>query len=341
MSKTLIFRADANTQMGTGHVMRCIALGQAWKDAGGSVLFVTHCDNGGIIQRVSEEGFDWVELSCSYPETDEDIATTLAVANQHGAEWIVADGYHFDLEYQQSVRRAGFKLLYVDDYNHLPEYEADILLNQNMGVDEMNYSCNSGCTKLLGANYVMLRREFRLAERKERAGPVRNILITMGGSDPDNASRKVIEALLHSNISDLHVKVVVGPTNPHVESLAQAASEAVLNVELVCSVRDMPSLIQWADFAVSAAGSTCWELAAMKVPFITVILAENQKQAAMNLEMNNDVPCMGWPDASLEGRLRDCFLKYFSRGAVNPLPECRLMVDCSGCDRILRRLAVK
>jgi len=340
VSKTLILRADANTRMGTGHVMRCIALGQAWKDAGGSVLFVTHCDNGEIIQRVSAEGFGLVELSCSHPETEKDLAATLTAAHQHGAEWIVADGYHFDLEYQQSVRRAGFKLLYVDDYNHLPNYEADILLNQNMGADKLNYNCNSECYKLLGASYVMLRREFRFAERKERVGPVRNILVTMGGSDPDNASRKVIDALLQSTVSDVHVKVVVGASNPHIESLARAVSDAELKIELVCSVRDMPGLIQWADFAVSAAGSTCWELAAMTVPFVTVILAENQKQAALNLETHDGVPCMGWPDTLFEDRLAEFFTKCLLRGAVNPVLEDALMIDCLGCDRVLRRLAV-
>lgn len=332
-------RADAGMRMGTGHVMRCIALGQAWKDAGGDVVFVTCCDSDAIRQRLFEEGFVVVELSAAHSESKNDLTITLETAKKMGANWIVTDGYHFDLAYQQGIRRAGFKLLCVDDYNHLPKYEADVLLNQNIGAEELSYHCNPKCRKLLGTKYVMLRREFRLAKPRPRSGSVRTILVTMGGSDPDNATLKVIEAFSQLEVLDVEVKVVVGAANPHLKTLQHAVDLSPFDLRLLTEVKDMPSLICWADFAITAAGSTCWELASMKVPFATVILAENQERIAQWLERQAGVPMLGWVDSSFRTRCAAILSACFPKDKVDQsCQEAISVVDCFGTDRILKQV---
>jgi spore coat polysaccharide biosynthesis predicted glycosyltransferase SpsG len=67
MSKVLTIRADADFVMGTGHLMRCLALGQAWKDAGGEVVFVTGCQSGELLRRLRDEGFKVHVLNAIYP----------------------------------------------------------------------------------------------------------------------------------------------------------------------------------------------------------------------------------------------------------------------------------
>lgn len=63
----LIIRVDASTQIGTGHLMRCLALGQAWKDAGGQVIFVTACQDDSLLQQLREEKFDIHLLAKPHP----------------------------------------------------------------------------------------------------------------------------------------------------------------------------------------------------------------------------------------------------------------------------------
>ena len=338
ITNNLIIRADASTRMGTGHVMRCIALGQAWQDAGGNVSFVSCCDSDGIKKRIREEGFTLVELPDAYPRSEEDLSTTLELATQSGATWVVVDGYHFDLAYQQAVRQAGLKLLYVDDYNHLQEYDADILLNQNIGAEEFEYCCNPECRSLLGLRYVMLRREFRsLGSKEECEGAVKHVLVTMGGSDPDNATLQVIKAFLRLDVESLLIRVVVGTSNLHLESLRNAIKGQSMQIELLTAVNDMSTLMQWADFAISAAGSTCWELASVGIPFATVILAENQQGIANGLETCCQLKCLGWPTAGFQQRVEHL---------MRDIMECRVqlreqccclvaMMDSLGVERIL------
>lgn len=341
MSERLIIRADASTRMGSGHVMRCIALGQAWQDAGGSVSFVSHCDSEGIKKRIREEGFDLVELSGSYPDLEEDLPTTLSVAGQVAADWVVVDGYHFDLAYQKAMRAGGFRLLCVDDYNHLEQYEADILLNQNIGAEGMDYNCNADCMKKLGIKHVLLRREFRVLKPKAKvSNPICNILLTFGGSDPDNATSATLEAFWDLDCSGLHVKVLVGPSNPHAERIFKAAEKLSAQVEVLSVVKDMPNLLKWADFAISAAGSTCWELVVAGIPFATVVVAENQMSVADGLENRGIAPSLGWVDGAFRERLVDLFkvvLNDFS--VVDRFYESVAgRMDCFGVDRILCRM---
>jgi RimJ/RimL family protein N-acetyltransferase len=157
----------------------------------------------------------------------------------------------------------------------------------------------------------------------------------MGGADPDNVTLKVIEALQELNIPNLHVKIIVGPANPHLETLQQAVSLSTINCELVNAARDMPGLMQWADLAVSAAGSTCWELCCLGVPFMTIILAENQELLARELERQGVARCF---DAT---RSADAIAAMIEELAMDPEKRARCsglgkdMVDEFGADRIL------
>jgi len=138
-AKYLIIRADANAQIGTGHLMRCLALAQAWKDAGGEVAFITACRSEGLLERFREEGFEVHLLSSSYPDPG-DWEVTKNVLARHPDAWVVLDGYHFDETYQQWIKDAGNCLLVmIDDMTHLKHYYADIVLNQNLYAEDSHY----------------------------------------------------------------------------------------------------------------------------------------------------------------------------------------------------------
>ena len=318
MHSRLVIRADAGNRMGTGHVMRCIALGQAWQDSGGEVLFFTCCDTAPLLQRLRDENFTVIELK----NPNEFLSRLSSYLCPPTSDlWVVLDGYHFDLDCQRAIREAGYKLLLIDDYNHLQQYECDILLNQNINALELDYHLNPDAEKLLGTQYALLRREFfqpldlrcsesafgipqkkrpegerqKTEEKVPRVG--KNILVTLGGADPDNVTLKVIEALQQFPPSDFHAKIIVGPANSHQASLENAIQHSSANIQLISSVKDMTELMRWADLAVSAAGSTCWELCCLGVPLLTVILAENQEGLADVLEKNGASQNIGWHDA--------------------------------------------
>src|SRR5271168_4272426 len=126
----LLFRTDASLTMGTGHVMRCIALAQALQDAGGGAMFALAQSTAGIDARLALESCE-VFAVAGVPGSEDDAAQTIALAREKQADWIVVDGCQFGEDYQRALKRAGFKALFLDDYGHAHHYWAEVVLNQN------------------------------------------------------------------------------------------------------------------------------------------------------------------------------------------------------------------
>lgn len=277
----LILRADAGRRIGTGHVMRCLALAQAWRAAGGEALLLGACEPDLVRRRVEATGVGFRALARPHPDRG-DLEQTLAAAAD--AAWVVLDGYHFDPAYQAAVRKAGRRSLVIDDVAHWARYHADLLLNQNVTADALAYDCDADTRVLRGPRFALLRPEF-LAARRERSIPDqgRSVLITLGGADPDGATLAMVRALDAVDVPGLEGRVVVGPANPHGDPIEQAARMSRHRVEVLGNALDMPGLMAWADVAIAAAGSTCWELAFMGVPSLLLVTADNQRPSAERL----------------------------------------------------------
>jgi len=287
----LILRADSSTDIGIGHITRCLALAQAWLEHGGRAVFVSHCESGMLRQRIQNAGIELIPLDHLHDGRDDfklvrPILDAIRLKGSESRVWVVLDGYHFDAAYQSAVRGAGLSLMVIDDMNHLPFYDANVLLNQNIHAKTLAYNCNTDTVLLLGLDYLLLRPEFvrPMQPKHEVKRDGCRVLVTMGGADPDNATLKVVQALNLLDVPGLEVAIVLGPANPHKESLEKDLQlSSHFECRLLHSVDDMANLMEWADIAVSAGGSTCWELCAMSLPFLTVVLSENQRQIAEGL----------------------------------------------------------
>lgn len=284
--ETIVIRADASTQIGNGHVMRCLALAQAWQDAGGQVIFAMAMEAPALEARLRAEAMD-VAHPLARPGSANDATQTATLAQQASAAWVVVDGYHFGAEYQHAIKEAGLNLLFVDDNGHAGHYYADLILNQNIYAHDRLYASREPYTGLLlGPRYILLRREFLKWQGWQRQIPevARKVLVTLGGADPDNVTLEVIQALHQVAIDGLEAVVVVGASNPHYEELQSTIRTSPLAIRLERNVTNMPKLMAWAEVAVTGGGSTCWELAFMGLPSIVLVLADNQRPVAERLD---------------------------------------------------------
>lgn len=266
----LVIRADASLDIGVGHVMRMIALGQAWQEAGGSVLFVGNFEP--LVERLISEGFEIAMI-----ESGADVQAL--AAHVDSTDRIVVDGYEFHTGFQKEVYRLGSVTVVLDDTNDRGEYCADILLNQNADGGAYVYTLNEGATVLCGSQYALLRREFvqRPVTRVAAQGAARKILVTMGGGDSQNVTGRVLSALRGVVGASSHIKVVVGAVNPRLAELKEQAARLECVCDILHDTSDMAPLMEWAELAVGAAGSTCWELCYFGVPLVVSAVADNQQ----------------------------------------------------------------
>ena len=298
-SGSWVIRADASPSIGSGHIMRCLALAQAWQDQVGGVRFIMAQAALPLETRLRSEGMEVSRLA-AVSGSLEDARQTVQLAQQCRASWIVVDGYQFGAEYQRLIKDAGQRLLAIDDHGHADHYYADIILNQNLNAHKNFYrKRESYAHLLLGTEYVLLRREFLKWHLWQRDIPevARKILVTMGGGDPANVTLKVLKAIKGVRIPGLEVVAVIGAVNPHFQELKAEIENAEIPMSLENNLTDMPKLMAWADVAVSAGGSTCWELAYMGLSTCIIILAANQVMVSETLQERGLAANAGWFDA--------------------------------------------
>ncbi|MEH1882882.1 UDP-2,4-diacetamido-2,4,6-trideoxy-beta-L-altropyranose hydrolase [Nostoc sp.] len=341
----LVIRADASSEIGTGHLMRCFALAQTWQRNQGEVVFCINDKASVLASRLISESIQVVYLK-SLPGSNQDAQEISNLAQQLSCQWIVVDGYHFDAEYQLIIKDSGFKLLFIDDYGHAKHYYADIVLNQNISAHESLYINREPYTQLLlGTCYTLLRQEFWQWQGWQRINPpiATKLIITMGGADHDNVTLKVIEALRLISVEELEVVVVVGGNNPHYEQLKLASQALQFPIRIERNVTNMPELMAWADLAVTAGGSTCWELAFMGLPSLILILAENQRAIAQKLNEMRISVHLGWHKyvSATEIASAVAHLLTDPHTRIEMTKRSQELVDSEGSKRVLRHLEAK
>lgn len=343
MAKLLI-RADADSHIGAGHVMRMLALARAWEALGGECLFVTGSCPEGLIDRITAEEIAHQSLAVTAVGSPEDLTATLQIARAFAPEWIALDGYQFREDYCEGLFRSAHKLMVMDDYGYCDTWFADFVVNQNYGAVRWGQRGNPADPRvdwLLGTQYVLLRQEFQasLQEAVPKTRPFRKLLVTLGGADDRNATGKVALALEDVDHPPVHVRVLVSPTFPHRAALDELAHASKHKIEVMTLVRDMPSMYLWADAVLSAGGSTCWEWLAHGLPGAILTVAENQVLIARDLADSLLAVHLG----SLASFDRHRWSKTLGNWLREGAPEAgfdqrRSTVDGLGAERLARRL---
>jgi UDP-2,4-diacetamido-2,4,6-trideoxy-beta-L-altropyranose hydrolase len=335
----LVLRTDGGPSIGGGHVMRCLALAQAWSEAGGRIVVCAAILSPSLRQRLAREGLDVADIAAD-AGTPADADATLAAAGRVGAPAVVVDGYHLSLDYRRRLRRAGLKLASLDDNAEVGRYVDDLVVNPNRHAVPDLYLDRADHTRLLlGTAYAPLRREFRSWRGPPRSFPAspRRVLVTLGAADPDNVTADVIAALETAASAGTEAVVVVGGSNPHADAIATQARRLPAGRLIRDAAEDMPGLMAAADLAVCAGGSTMWEMAFMGVPFIPVIIADNQR-AAVRAMAGDGYPAV---EGDKVGRDLAPLLAALAADAVRRQELSRIgrrLVDGQGVERVCAAL---
>lgn len=350
----VVFRADASTQMGIGHLMRCLTLAEALRARGAETRFICREQVGHLIPLLRQRAIPVTALpgpaKGAIPLGDEyavwlgvtqaeDAGQTIEALDGERADWLVVDHYGLDIEWEIRLRSHTERLMVIDDLANRP-HDCDLLLDQNYSADgEDRYTglVPGPCKRLVGPRYALLRPEYAGYRKTLRPydREVRRVLIFFGGTDPDNLTGTALAALSVPELRHLTVDLVVGPNNPHAETLRRQAAERG-GATLYPSQSSLSDLMARADLAIGAGGGTTWERLCLGLPTVLVTIADNQRPAAEALAEARHVHYVGHSsDVSVEN-LSKAILASIS----NPVRlaemslQNQLLVDGLGAPRI-------
>ena len=328
----LLIRADAGGILGIGHVMRMIALAQAWQDRGGRVVMASSQCPEALVSRLEDENIRFENLGELELGGSEDALNLIKLGKSLQTPWVVIDGYHFGISYQQTLKNSGFKVLAVDDYGHCDDWRADLVLNQNLGASSQPLANTSGCRFLTGTRFAMLRREFQRhpAQVRKEASDRLRILITFGGVDPTGAGLEIVQCLSTLSEVSLDLKILAGPANPNIGRLRQEVSGSPHPIELIPAAHDMPALYQWADRVISAGGSTCYEWMFFELPGWITSVAGNQDQIVQAMLERN----LAAGVQNLTKIPKSDLSTSLSKWLADPSPPTTRMIDGWGAKRV-------
>ena len=300
MVKNIVFRVDSSTQIGTGHLMRCLTLADELRLKGCDVSFIFRDLEGNLISSILEKSFHVIKLpKAKSPIKSDDIYQQwLTVSQQEDAQQtievipkdtdlLIIDSYSLGKPWHEKLRPYTKKIMVIDDLADR-NFDCDILLNQNYGRRKSDYKNKvpKHCQLLLGSKYALLRPEFAqlrkkaLAKRKKTTN-IKNILVSMGGADPQNLTYKVLQQIDNS----FNTTVVLGGSSPHIDKIQQLAKDK--NIKVIVNSNNMAQLMLDADLAIGAGGSTSWERCCLGLPALIHVISDDQKQIALNLEKAN------------------------------------------------------
>lgn len=299
----VVVRTDASTVIGSGHVMRCLALAQSLRDVAAQIVFVCRMLPGNLCDFIESHGYEVLRLS--YPADsleserwgiDAEQTISALESRKLTTDWVIVDHYALDRRWEFALRPLAAKIMAVDDLANR-HHDCDLLLDQNLYTDMVTrYDALTpiSCTKLLGPMYALLRPEFRntRANIRERDGTVRRMLFFFGGSDPSNETAKALDALRLLGRSDIAVDVVVGASNPNSHQIEKQCG-ALSSVSFHCQVKNMAELMAAADLALGAGGTTTWERCCLGLPTLAIVVADNQVESVRTLAQAEIVFSLG------------------------------------------------
>lgn len=293
----VVFRVDASAQVGTGHLMRCLTLAALLRTSRASISFVCRELPPDLTALVSGQ-YPLRTLPADPFIAEQDaMQSALLMADGDHPDWLVIDGYNFNLAWETIVRPHVKRIFVIDDLADR-RHDCDLLLDQNLCSNyQKRYDdlVPSYARKLLGPRYALLRPEFyeEHSRLRVRDGQVRNILIAFGGSDPNDETTKALEAMLLLDRPDIHLDVVCGPANPHAGAVRRRC-KLLPNAHFHQNAANMAELIASADLAIGAGGTSTWERCLLGLSALALVLAENQRPVCEAMEAAGALINMGW-----------------------------------------------
>lgn len=354
-------RADASEAMGTGHLMRCAALASAIKKRGAAVTFVCRNLPATLLAFVKNQGFgvcllphfgsgagsaqDYEAWLGAPWETDA-LQTVSALESEGAVDWLIVDHYGIDCRWEERLRTAGCRILVIDDLA-IQRHACDLLLNQNLIAsvhDRYRNLIPEYCRLLAGPQFALLRQEFHESRMSLNRGSeqVGNLLVFLGGADPDGVTLRVLKVVDGIRSNELKVTAILGAANPHGETIKRLYGQR-RGYKVISQVASMAELMVQADLAIGAGGISTWERSCLGLPAIIIAIAENQVEVSTTAAQAGACLYLGTATSLSDEELAAGLTVMISSASLRKSVSrvCLELVDGLGCERVAREILQK
>ena len=353
MAKKIWIKANGNDAIATGHIRRCMTIAHELMLKGCEVQYIlSDEDSDHVLHELSEEGgdcYDSIILHTKYSQPLQDMEAMRVLMDEEKPDFLLIDSYFVTQEYFEKLRELikelglNTKLGYIDDLYKF-DYDVDFIVNYDLKVPEDFYSAK---VQLLGGQYAPIRRQFGGAEFKIRSHAKR-VFLTAGGTDHYSIIRDVLNEIYFDenspcrdvlDFTGITCEVIVGPLfdEDYVKELQDMADKNAA-ITLYYNPSNMADIMRKCDFAISAGGTTLYELCAIGVPTVVYSMADNQVQCVQAFDELGAAKYAG--DVRDDNRLIQKIVTWGTAAVDNPgfrkrmSEKARSIIDGRGAEKI-------
>jgi len=348
--KKIAFRVDAGPSIGSGHLMRCYALAEEFAKEHVNVSFITRFPE--YIEDLISGEFDLLPLGRD-EEVDSDnkgwdygnsgsleweTDRLKNIIRNHAIEMLLIDSYNVNENYFIELKKFVPKLCYIDDLNRF-KFAVDVIINGNVYADRFKYSSHLPNTKYLtGTEYTILRSEFKDIKPISITDLVERIIITLGGSDPLNQTRRIVDIINSDrNLQEYEYNVIIGKGFKKRDELMDCGGNKIIFHE---NISNMAEFMLKSDIALCGGGGTLYEFARCGVPALAIIVAENQEMVVDSMYDLGCIDKIGWYNKATDNEIRNKLISLIQAPSVRRgLNEnCQKLFDGLGAERAVREI---
>lgn len=341
--KVVFIRTDGNEDIASGHLVRCITIAQSVIKCGGKVHFiVSDMQSSEELMRrlervISRKSVTVTVLETDYRKVGDELPVLKHILSAQPDAVLLVDTYFVTPDYFREVRKFA-KVYYMDDLQMF-DYPVDGVINYDVIVDKSFYTLADNV--YAESQYTPLREQFAQSSYTVRMSAT-ELLLTTGGTDPNGFCKKFVDGFLkQEGMTEWRIHLIIGTMFADKKALMQIAKKDN-RVVVYENVENMAGLMTSCDLAVSAGGTTLFELCAVGVPTISISISQNQIPCNEAFSKAGIIPYEGHvssDDRNMEEILQHLYAKVMELGSN--LSERQKMnqrqrkaVDGKGADRI-------
>lgn len=347
----IIFIAHGGSNIGMGHIIRSMSLAEAFRTNNHTVKFISKYEVGkrtlieNKYELISLEGKELNTQGFVYGSKEElqrDLTLIKEILIIEKPDIIVVDSYNVTVDFFNEIANYAKYVIYIDDICAF-DYPVDMIINGNISGPLLNYKKVIQNKKfLLGLDYNLIRQEFSEMPKREVAYKCNSIMISTGAADPHNMTKKILNTILNnSQLQEFKISVVIGKAfnSKNVEEIKLMARDNS-SIVLYENPSKISEIMLKSDLAITAGGSTIYELFACGVVTFAFIYADNQKDLVEVSETNGYLINLGYYNEIDANNIIEKIIKVDEDYELrkNIVDKIQDVLDCKGTKRIVNEV---
>ena len=322
------FKANANQNIGSGHLQRCINLARVLKDKNKIYFLLTNTSNS-IARRLKKE-FKII----NFRNNKEILIEAKKIFKERKDCFLIIDDYSIKYRWEKLISNYFYKTMVIcDDLSK--EHYCDLYLNQNI-LDIKSNVKKYKENYLLGPKYALLDKNYSQLSKKKvsKSNKLKNIIITFGGSDKENLTDKVLEVTSIKKYN-FNINVILGDSYQYSNELKKKYDK-FNNITFHKNLKSLAKIYYNSDLAIGAGGVSSWERVCLKIPSLVFQVSENQKFTINDLKKKKMIIFAGKEENFNKHKLEKqiLFIKKNLKKIKNQMEEGDIFVDGNGANRV-------